>query len=157
LSKEEAHKQIQITVEENIEKFNKEIKFLRSQFTKLRFESIKKEHSLVKFLQIAYDQEMYYNELKRIVSLRQYSKAERMLKKVSPVGMGSLINFEVESEFGLIDKMHKAHISLVGTDNISSLHDTARNLKRISHQMGNAPIPYLEDDLDSKYMTQQIK
>ena len=76
---------------------------------------------------------------------------------VNPISVGSLINFETEGEFDLNNKLTKAQFDLLGTHNISTLHDNTKNMNRILHQMKNTPLVNLGDDLDSQYMSKQIK
>ncbi|CAI2363227.1 unnamed protein product [Moneuplotes crassus] len=157
LSQAEAYQKVQEKLEESTEVFNKEISFLQTQFNKIRYEIIKKEHTLAKFLQIAYDQEMYFNELKRIVQRKQFSKAEEICRMASPISVGSLMNFETVGEFNLQNKLIRAQYDLLGTQNISVMHDNTKNKKRILHQMSKSPMVNLGDDLDSQYMSKQIK
>lgn len=156
-SKVKAEEFFKVKIKNYMKTFEKEIKYLKSQFTQLRFEAIKKEHTLVKFLQIAYDQEMYFNEIRRIVLSKQFRKAGRMLSNVSPNQVGALFNFSAEEQYKISRKLSKAEKDLVGGQNTSVIHDISKISKRIVHQMGRKTEIFLDSNLDSQFISKQLK
>lgn len=108
---------------------------------------------MAKFLQIAYDQEMYMNEIRRIVLAKNYEKAEQILTNTPSVGIGSLIGIEPDYDFGIHSKLKKAQYELVGSQNISKIHDNAKFLRRVTFQMSNMSTVNLSLNLDPQYMS----
>lgn len=138
-------------------KFSLEVKHLKDQFTTIRLEAIKKDKQLVKFMQIAYDQEMYLNEIRRIVLSKNYKKAEDILKTITSVKLGSIIGIKNENEFKISDKLDHLKFELMGTTNIAKMHDTSKVSKRIKHHMAMDNQLDLTYMLDSQYMSKQFK
>jgi hypothetical protein len=142
------------SLNEYFSNFGKEIDYLKQQFNELRIEAIRKDHQLVKFLQIAYDQEMYLNEIRRVVISNDMVKAESIFRKIKTVKIGSLVGLDSEYTFDISRRLEKGKIEILGTK--SGVHDVNKVAKRIQHQLGIDRVA-LGMGLDSQYISRERK
>ena len=52
-------------------------------------------------MQIAYDQEMYLLQIKRIIQNKDFEKAFELLNNVSSIGIGSVVSISDEAQLNI--------------------------------------------------------
>ena len=138
--------------------FDIEIEKLKDQFTNLRFQVIQKEQFLVKFMQIAYDQEMYMNEIRRMISMNLFEKAQKVIENTPSVNIGSIISQTTNDEFNIRDQLAESTYQLTGTHYISQLHDPSKVIKRVNFSMNiDNTIADVSTGLDSRFISKSRK
>lgn len=138
--------------------FDIEIEKLKDQFTNLRFQVIQKEQFMVKFMQIAYDQEMYMNEIRRMISMNLFEKAQKVIENTPSVNIGSIISQTTNDEFNIRDQLAESTYQLAGTHYISQLHDPSKVIKRVNFSMNiDNTIADVSTGLDSRFISKTRK
>lgn len=137
------------------DQFDREIAKLESQFSDMRLQLLRKDQTLIKFMQIAYDQEMYIDEIRRIVNT---DLAKEIIKHNPPVQIGNIISQTSNEEYKIKDRFEKAKHDLAGNVNLETVHDKTKIEKRISYQMKlESEVPDLGSNLDSNFISKTLK